>query len=411
MLSLHTSPVARLGRTRDAGGMNVYVRELSRELGRGGILVDVFTRWTDPADPPIEPLGEHVRLIRVQAGPIAPLPTSELLPHVDEFVRRVQRFAERGGHPYDLVHSHYWLSGVAGMRLARRWDIPHVTMFHTVERLKSERQCAPAPLTPAGERRAEFEGLIAATADRVTVATPHEREQLSRLYGISAARMEVVPCGVDLATFTPGTPQQRRAARAALGLGAGPVLLAVGRLDPIKGSDLLLESLTHMRTPATLVLIGGNPDGDPELERLRALANDLGIADRLRLPGAVSHDALTPYYRAADALVIASRYESFGLVAVEALACGTPVVASKVGGLPTIISDDHNGVLVPWRSAQAFAEQLDALLSDPPRLRRLSAAARSSVERFDWRRVGDQVRAVYQDVAQPTRAPAACSCF
>jgi D-inositol-3-phosphate glycosyltransferase len=411
MLSLHTSPVARLGRTRDAGGMNVYVRELSRELGRGGIHIDVFTRWTDPSDPPVEPLGERARLIRVQAGPIAPLPTADLLPHVDEFACRVRHFAERSGHPYDLVHSHYWLSGVAGMRLARAWDVPHVMMFHTVERLKVERQGAPMALTPAGERRAEYEGLIAATSDRVTVATPHEQEQLSRLYGICASRMEVVPCGVDLRTFTPGTPQQRHAARVALGLDDGPVLLAVGRLDPIKGTDMLLESLARMRTRATLVLVGGNPDGDPELERLRALAAELGVAERLKLPGAVPHEALTPYYRAADMLVVASRYESFGLVAAEALACGTPVVAAKVGGLPSVVLDDQNGVLVSWRSAQAFAEQIDALLNDRARLRRLSGAARTSVERFGWRRIGDRVRAVYQDVTQPPPMSQACSCF
>jgi D-inositol-3-phosphate glycosyltransferase len=411
MLSLHTSPVARLGRTRDAGGMNVYVRELSRELGRGGIDIDVFTRWTDPSEPLIEQLSDGVRLIRVQAGPISPLPTTDLLPHVEEFARRVLRFAERGGYTYDLVHSHYWLSGVAGMRLARAWDTPHVTMFHTVERLKGERQGAPVALTAAGERRAEYEGQIAATCDRVLVATQHEREQLSRLYGINAARMQVVPCGVDLHTFTPGSAQQRVDARAALGLGDGAVLLAVGRLDPIKGADLLLESLAQMRTPAKLVLVGGNPDGDPELERLRALAGELGVGERVRLPGAVTHEALTPYYRAADALVVASRYESFGLVAAEALACGTPVVAAKVGGLPSIVTDDENGVLLAWRSATAFAEQLDALLSDPVRLRRLRAAARPSVERLDWRRIGDQVRAVYQELTQPARVAEACSCF
>jgi D-inositol-3-phosphate glycosyltransferase len=295
------------------------------------------------------------------------------------------------------------------MRLARQWDAPHVTMFHTVERLKSERQGEPVALTPAGERRAECEGLIAATCDRVCVATQHEREQLGRLYGISAGRMQVIPCGVDLRTFTPGSSAERQAARAALGLGDGAMLLAVGRLDPIKGADLLLESLARMRHAATLVLVGGNPDGDPELDRLRACAAELGLADRVRLPGAVPHELLTPLYRAADALVIASRYESFGLVAVEALACGTPVVASKVGGLPSVVRDDENGVLVPWRSSQAFAEQLDGLLDDPARLQRFRAAARPSVERFDWRRIGGAVQEVYQELAQPAREPA-CSC-
>jgi D-inositol-3-phosphate glycosyltransferase len=409
MLSLHTSPLARLGRTRDAGGMNVYVRELSRELGRRGIFVDVFTRWTDPSDPPIEPLSDHVRLMRVQAGPITPLPTGELPLYVDEFVRRVLRFAERTSHPYDLIHSHYWLSGVAGLKLARVWGVPHVTMFHTVERLKGDRLGAMADMTPAGARRADSEGLIAATADRVTVATMHEREQIQRLYGLPTSRVAVIPCGVDLQVFTPGSPAQRREARAGLGVGSEAVLLAVGRLDPIKGADLLLESVALMRTPSTLILVGGNPEGDPELERLRARAAELGLADRVRLPGAVPQTDLPCYYRAADTLVVASRYESFGLVALEALACGTPVVAAKVGGLPSIVRDGENGVLVPWRCPLAFAEQLDALLTDASQLHRLRADARSSVERFDWRHVGDQVRGLYQALTDERRC-VACSC-
>jgi D-inositol-3-phosphate glycosyltransferase len=263
----------------------------------------------------------------------------------------------------------------------------------------------------AGERRAECEGFVAATADRVTVATHQEREQLHRLYGIHNARIEVIPCGVDLRTFTPGTPAQRRAARTMLGLGQGPVVLAVGRLDPIKGTDLLLEALALMRTPVTLILVGGDPAGDPELERLRERAFNLGIGGRVKLPGAVAHEMLAPYYRAADALVVASRYESFGLVAVEAMACGTPVVAAKVGGLPSIVCDDENGVLVPLRTPRAFAEQLDSLLGDRARLRRLGAAARPTVERFDWHRVGDHVRSVYQDLRLACCCAEACSCF
>src|SRR5260221_10057975 len=411
MLSLHTSPLARLGRTRDAGGMNVYVRELSRELGRNGILVDVFTRWTDPNDPPIEPLGERARLIRMQAGPTAALPTSALAVHVDEFARRIMRFAQRNGHPYDVVHSHYWLSGVAGLTLTRAWDVPHVAMFHTVERLKGERMGAAAELSPASQLRAECEGVIAGTADCVTVPSSHERDQLQRLYGVSGVRIEIIPCGVDLRTFRPATPEHRSAARAALGVGSEPILLAVGRLDPIKGSDLLLESVAAMRTPATLILIGGNPDGDPELDLLRGRAAELGLAGRVRLPGAEPQERLPLYYHAADALVVASRYESFGLVAVEALACGTPVVAAKVGGLPSIVRDGVNGVLIPWRQPETFAQELDALLNDAPRLHRLRAAARASGRQFDWRRIGDQVRGVYQELTAEQRTAEACSCL
>jgi D-inositol-3-phosphate glycosyltransferase len=412
MLSLHTSPLARLGRSRDAGGMNVYVRQLSRELGRGGMLVDVFTRWTDTSEPLIEPLGDGVRLIRVQAGPIAPLSTTDLAPHVDEFARRVMRFASLQGHSYDLVHSHYWLSGVAGMKLAHEWDVPHVTMFHTVERLKGERLGMAAQATAAGEHRAESEGLIAATADCVTVATTHERDQLRRLYGLSAAHMEVIPCGVDLRAFGAGSAERRRGARTELGLEPDtPVLLSVCRLDPIKGTDLLLETLATMRTRATVVVVGGNPECDPELERLRLRAAELGVADRVRLPGAEPQERLPLYYHATDLLVVASRYESFGLVAVEALACGTPVVAAHVGGLPSIIRDGENGLLIPWRQPEAFAQGIDLLLSDAPRLVRMRAAARPSVVRFDWRRIGDQVRGVYQSLSAERREALACCCM
>jgi D-inositol-3-phosphate glycosyltransferase len=412
MLSLHTSPLARLGRSRDAGGMNVYVRQVSLELGCGGMLVDVFTRWTNPADPLIEPMGNGVRLIRIQAGPIAPLPTSELAPFVDEFARRVARFAILQGHQYDLVHSHYWLSGVAGMKLAHQWDVPHVTMFHTIERLKGERLGAPAQRTAAGERRAECEGMIAATADCVTVATTHERDQLRRLYGLSAAHLEVIPCGVDLRAFCAGSPERTRMARAALGLDAEvPVLLSVCRLDPIKGTDLLLEAAAAMHSRPTVVLVGGDPDGDPELERLRARGVELGLGDRLRLPGAEAQERLPLYYHAADALVVASRYESFGLVAVEALACGTPVVAAHVGGLPSIIRDGENGLLIPWRQPEVFAQSLDRLLHDPSRLESMRAAARPSVLRFDWRRIGDQVRSIYQSLSAERREAMACCCM
>lgn len=412
MLSLHTSPLAPLGRTRDAGGMNVYVRELARELGRGSMYVDIFTRRSDPTTPPIQCLNDHVRLISIPAGPALPLPPSELFPFVEDFTRRVARFAERGEHSYDLVHSHYWLSAVAGMTLAREWDVPHVTMFHTVERLKSQQYGAPeGPASPASALRSEYEGRIAASADTVIVSTEHEREQLRRLYGLPAGRLQIIPCGVDLRAFTPGSPQGRRAARQRLAPSDLPTLLSVGRLDPIKGLDLLLEGVAQMKIPARLIVVGGDPAGDAEVERLRALAETLRIGDRVVFPGAVAQPELVNYYRAADALVITSRYESFGLVAVEALAAGTPVVAAQVGGLPSIVRDGKNGLLVRWRCAQAFAERLDTLLGDDALRARLAAAARPSVEHFDWRRIGDTVRAMYQELTAVRREAVACCCF
>ena len=411
MLSLHTSPLASLGRTPNAGGMNVYVRELSRELGRGGMYVDIFTRRADPSLPPIQHVGDRVRLIQIPAGPQETLPPNALFPYVDEFTRRVARFAERQEHGYDMIHSHYWLSAVAGQSLAYEWDLPHVTMFHTVERLKGQQYGGGASAGPAAAIRMEHEGRIAVGVDRITVSTVHEGEQLRRLYGLPACRLRVIPCGVDLDAFTPGSARERRQARERLAPGDEPVLLSVGRLDPIKGLDLLLESVALLRTPARLIVIGGDPDGDPEVDRLRSLADDLGIADRAHFPGAVAQTELLSYYRAADALVVTSRYESFGLAAVEALASGTPVVAAQVGGLPYIVHEGENGMLVRWRCPGAFAERLDELLSDDALRSRLAANARPSVERYSWRAIGDEVRAMYQELTADASRIAACSCF
>ncbi|HLZ23752.1 MAG TPA: glycosyltransferase [Ktedonobacterales bacterium] len=413
MISLHTSPLAPIGRTRNAGGMNVYVRELSRELGQGSMYVDIFTRRSDPALPMVQWINERVRLIHIPAGPPTLLPPTELYPYVDEFARRVARFAERGEHGYDLIHSHYWLSATAGTILANEWDVPHVTMFHTVERLKGQQYGDPtAPITRAGAVRIEQEGCIAKAVDCVTVSTEQEGEQLRKLYGLPSSAIRVIPCGVDLRAFTPNSPAQQRAARQELSPDGLPVLLFVGRLDPIKGLDLLLESVASMRTRARLFIVGGNPEGDAEVDRLRSVAAALGIADRVVCPGAVPQPELVRYYRAADALVVTSRYESFGLAAVEALACGTPVVASAVGGLTSIVRDGENGLLVCWRRPDAFAERLDELLTDDALRARLAARARPSVERFSWRRIGDEVRGIYQELTAEQRvAVAACCCF
>ena len=412
MFSLHTSPLASLGRTRDAGGMNVYVRELARELGRSGIDVDIFTRRSDPDLPPLQHIGERVRLIQIEAGPVTPLPPTELFPYVSEFTCRVGSFAKRTGIRYDLLHTHYWLSAAAALPLARAWDVPHLTMFHTVERLKSEQYGSTSSSSDMAAIRIEHEGRIASTVDRITVSTESEGDQLRRIYGLPASHLAVIPCGVDLRLFAPATSASRQAARVALALDHGrPTLLSVGRLDPIKGLDLLLESVSLMRTPAQLIIIGGNPDGDPEVERLRQRAADLGLAERVRLPGAVPQQDLRRYYHAADAVVVSSRYESFGLVAVEALASGTPVVASAAGGLTSIVQDGSNGLLVRWRDPRAFAERLDEILADDDVRARLAANARASVERFGWQRIGDDVRALYQELTADARCVAACSCF
>jgi D-inositol-3-phosphate glycosyltransferase len=287
-----------------------------------------------------------------------------------------------------------------------------MTMFHTVERLKSQQYGSTSSSDEAAAIRIEHEGRIASAVDRITVSTEGEGEQLRRLYGLSPNHFAVIPCGVDLSLFAPATAASRLVARRALSLDDGqPTLLSVGRLDPIKGLDMLLESLALMTTQARLIIVGGNPDGDPELDRLRQRAADLGVAHRVRFPGAVPQRDLRSYYHAADAVVVSSRYESFGLVAVEALASGTPVVASAAGGLTSIVQDGANGLLVHRRDPHTYAERLDALLSNRVLRSQLAANARLSVERFGWHRIGDDVRALYQQLTSDARCVAACSCF
>lgn len=403
MLSVHTSPLAALGRSRDAGGMNVYVRELAKHLGRRGVTVDIFTRWTDPTLPQIIPLGLRARLIHIPAGPISPIHKDHLFDRIPAFVAGVECFAISERTDYDIIHSHYWLSGVAGMELARRWGAPHVTMFHTLARLKQRAR----PEERESDLRIQQERRIMSAADGLVVATRDEREQIARLYALPSSQISIIPCGVDLGRFTPADRATARAQFArAWNLGDDPLLLFVGRLDPLKGAELLVQSMPLLRSRAVLAIVGGD-EHDSERPRLEALARKLGVADRIRFIDAAPQDALPQYYRAADLLAVASHYESFGLVAVEALACGTPVIAPRVGGLPAIIQDGVNGALVDPRTPASYAARLDALLGDPARLAALQVQARPSVRQFGWHHIARQISDVYQELRTPAYSAAA----
>ena len=400
MVSLHTSPLAELGRSRDAGGMNVYIRELAQHLGRRGTTVDIFTRWTDPDLPQIIRLGVGARLIHIPAGPIAPVHKNDLFQYVPAFAAGIDCFAVSNRCDYHVIHSHYWLSGMAGLELAHRWGAPHLTMFHTLARLKQMARPAEeeSPLRIAQERR------IIQQSDRVIVATEDEREQIARLYAAAQHNIQTIPGGVDLGRFTPEHQGEDRAQlRQDLHLGAAPIILYVGRLDPLKGAELLVHSLAMMQTEATLVLVGGDAR-DPERAKLQALAATLGVSQRIRFVDAAPQATLPMYYRAADIMAVASHYESFGLVAVEALACGTPVIAPRVGGLPTIVQNGYNGALVCQRTPQHFAARLDALLGQPCQLAALRANARASVRHFSWHAIAEQVSALYDAVGSGTHA-------
>jgi len=390
MLSVHTSPLAQPGSARDAGGMNVYIRELARELGRSHLSIDIFTRRTRPDQPEIVLLAPRVRVISIEAGPLTSLPKSDLYQYIPVFTHQVEAFASREHRVYELLHSHYWLSGVAAQQLARRWHVPHITMFHTLAYLKQ--LANPAESEPA--LRLEMERQLIAQADRIIATTSDERSQIIRHCGAAPGQVEVIPCGVNLRRFM---PRDRWEARVQLGFQPDkPLLLFVGRLDPFKGPDVFLKAAAMMQEKAQIVIVGGNINGDPEIEQLRQLACELKISRRVSFLGSRPQEELPLIYSAADITVMPSYHESFGLAAVESLACGTPVVATRAGGLMTVVRHGETGYLVA-RCPGFFAERLDSLLSEPETLESMRQAARSSVLAYSWQGVAEHMRVVYED--------------
>jgi D-inositol-3-phosphate glycosyltransferase len=388
MLSVHTSPLDNPGRTKDAGGMNVYMRELACALAKYNVKVDIFTRWTNEATPQVVQLAPDIRVIHIKAGPVAPIHKNDLYQYLPIFTRHIAEFHSREAGSYDILHSHYWLSGVAATRLASLWDIPHVTTFHTLARLKQ----LANPGEPELPLRLEMEQRLIQQVDRIIAPTVDERTELIRFCGATARQVEVIPCGVDLDLFVPHDRQQ---ACEQLDLDASrPVLLFVGRLDPFKGPDVLLRAAAMMEEEAQVVIVGGKLSGDKDLKELQTLAKQLKISQRVRFLGARPRQEMPLIYSAAHITAVPSYHESFGLAAVESLACGTPVVATRAGGLMTVIHHGETGYLVP-RCPGFFAERFDTLLSNPVIYAQMSAAARASVRRFSWGSIASEVYRVY----------------
>jgi D-inositol-3-phosphate glycosyltransferase len=363
VLSVHTCPLAVLG-GKETGGMNVYVRELARELARMRVQADVFTRSQNPSIPRVSMLGEGVRVVHLPAGPEAPMAREKVYDHLDEFVDGVEAFRIGHGAEYDLIHAHYWLSGTVGLALRERWGVPLVQMFHTLGRLKNDATRNGADREP--ELRLAEEARIVGAADRIVAATAVERAHLVNHYGADAGRIAVIPCGVDTELFAPG---DQAAARAALGLDDRPRLLYVGRLAPIKGLETLLDSMARLRAAgsrAQLCIVGGDADEnlDGHEGDLRARLRRLDLRDSVTFVGAQPQEQLRAWYVAADATVLPSYYESFGMVALEAMACGSPVVASRVGGLQTTVRDRVTGLLVQDHDPAALADTLVRVLDD-----------------------------------------------
>lgn len=408
MLSVHTCPLATLG-GKETGGMNVYVRDLSRELGRRGFLVDVFTRSQDPNRRRVvnDRLGANCRVIHVKAGPEAPYDKYAIYEHIPEFVAGVEAFARQEGIHYDIIHSHYWLSGAAAISLRERWGIPFVHMFHTLGHMKNSVAQRPEELEP--ERRLRVEEEVMAQADALIAATPLEKAQMCWLYGADVTKIEVIPCGVDLEQFR---PIPRAEAKAYLGLPQSQrVILFVGRIEPLKGLDTLLRAIARViqrhpecRNGLSVPIVGGNPhvpaeQMDAEMARLHALRAELGISDVVTFRGASAQEILPCYYSAAEAVVIPSHYESFGMVALEAMACGTPVIASKVGGLAFTVQDGVTGFLVPHRDDEALADRIERILYDRELQARLGRQAIEWASHYSWSIIADRIVGLYHRVA------------
>jgi D-inositol-3-phosphate glycosyltransferase len=376
VISVHGCPYIQAGE-KDAGGMNIYVLETAKHLAARGLQVDVFTRRHDPRDEQVTQLAPGARVIHLDAGPAANAKDGvyDLLP---EFCEELSAFVSEEDLDYDLISSHYWLSGLVGLHLQHAWGVPHVTSFHTLAEVK--RRARP------GERevpeRADKEREVARQAGLVIAWTPHEREAIVNYYGADSGKVAVIPPGVDPGRFR---PLDQAACRRRLGLGDERVLLYVGRLERLKGVDILLRTVQQLEHPAgvKLLIVGGGANS-PELERLKRMSRDLGIESRVRFMGSLPQGELPAYYNAADVCVLPSYYESFGLAALEAAACGKPVVASRVGGLPSVVLDGRTGYLIPWRCPGPFVERLELLLTNDHLRRQMGAAAHEHAGTLTW---------------------------
>ncbi|MCX6405696.1 MAG: D-inositol-3-phosphate glycosyltransferase [Propionibacteriales bacterium] len=399
MLSAHTSPLEQPG-SGDAGGMNVYVLELSRRLAARGVEVEVFTRATSRHLPPAVEASPGVVVRHVTAGPFEGLTKDDLPSQLCGFVRDVLRAeVEQGPHHFDLVHSHYWLSGQVGTVAAERWAVPLVHTMHTMAKVKNAHLAEGDRAEPIGRVVGEEE--IVRLADRLVANTEEERRELLDLYAADPARVDVVHPGVDLERFRPGS---RDEARAALGLRPdAAVLLFAGRIQPLKAPDVVLRAAADLllRDPALrdrlqVVVVGGaSGSGLDRPTSLVDLAAELGIADVVRLEPAVTQDVLASWYAAADVVCVPSHNESFGLVAIEAQACGTPVVAARVGGLSTAVADGVSGVLVDGHDPHDYADALHPLLTDRALRDDLGAKAVAHASGFGWDATVDRVLEVY----------------
>ena len=408
VISLHTSPRDQPG-SGDSGGMNVYVLSVARRLAEQGIAVDIYTRCHGQGGPDVEEIAPGTHLVNVQAGPCAPVAKDDLPRLLPEFLDGVLQHAraeDPTSHrhsPYDVVHSHYWLSGWVGSQAKQIWGVPLVASFHTLGEVKNsvlpkgDRPEPPARLV--GERR------VIAGADRILAPTPLEADHLVNLYGADRERIRVVPPGVDGRLFA---PRPKDEARARLHLANARLLLFVGRLQPFKGPEVAIRALAEAvaRAPQVagdviLAVVGGSTGRDAEHDqatRLMELAADIGVSDRVVFFPPQPHERLADFYSAAEAVLVPSRSESFGLAALEAEACGTPVIAAAAGGLRYVVIDGKTGFLIEGHDPGDYADRILRILSDPVLAARLSKGALRHAGRFSWDATAADIRRVYREL-------------
>jgi len=404
MISVHSCPLDILG-GRDSGGMNVYIRELSRKLGQRGIKVDIYTRSKNPSVPKIVHMDENVRVIHIKAGFEEPCHKNLVWNYLPEFLEGAFRFTEEEGITYDLLHSHYWLSGWAASKLSKEWRIPVVHMSHTLGFLKNLVARADEEKEPSFRLEKEIEVLRA--VDRIIVATSMEKMQMNGEFDIHPDKIEVIPCGVDSDLFKPLEPET---ARVHLGLNGERFILFVGRIDPVKGIDRLILAMDILKryngdnvNGIKLMIIGGDLPHEScaenkELRNLMTLTSELNLEDSVYFLGNKRQDLLPFYYSSAEVCVLPSRYESFGIVALEAMACGTPVVASDVGGLSRLIDDERTGFLVPEGDPETLANRIKWIIASPGVREKIGREAAELAGRFEWSLIAEKVINLYSQL-------------
>ncbi len=411
MFSIHSSPIGELG-TKNTGGMSVYIRELARHLGVFGHRVDIYTKLNGRKQNQIIELYDNVRLIHLSAGNNGYVQKLALYYYLSDFFRALERFKNKEGLNYDLIHSHYWLSGRLGSRVQDQWSIPHIVMFHTLGTVKN--RAGLADREP--DLRIATEKNLARTCQRILAPTDREKENLLKHCQAPAEKIGVVPCGVNLDLFR---PMDRAAARQHLGFDEDEsIILYVGRFDPIKGIDRLLEAVAHLKhlKRKRLVIIGGDGPGAPEYQNLQRLSAQFGIQESVHFVGRVEQDQLPPYYGAADVVVVPSHYESFGLVGLESLACGTPVVSTPVGAMADILAEGKTGYVAADADPRGLADRIEKVISDSAKPLLPARAIRDSIKEYGWSNVAAEVFNQYDSVLRDSMSgpesslSASCCC-